>query len=165
MKLISIIFGLLILPVLVYNENAIEIKGTVIDSMERTPLIDSHIYVKGTHIGVVSDENGEFELVIPLIYKNRPIIVSYLGYSTFEEKIVVAEDRNLQIALQPTAIALDEIVVMPGKVLMIDKAIDAVLAEYTDQDEMLTDFYTTLLAMDENQKVLKMVMEDYSINE
>lgn len=146
---------------MLYNQKAIEISGTVIDAVEGTPLPDSHIYVSGTHIGAVSDENGKFSFQIPLIYRNRPLVASFVGYSTFEEKVSKLQQCKLQIALQPTAIALDEIIVMPGKELLVDQAIEAVLAEYDDQEEMLIDFYTALFFLDENQEVLSEVVADW----
>jgi len=162
MKIISIIFGLLVLPVMIYNQKSIEIKGIVIDAFERTPLMDSHIYVKGTHIGVVADENGAFSLQVPLIYKNKPLIVSYIGYSNYEEKVSKIHQQELQIALQPSGIALDEIVIMPSKEILVDQAIDQVMAEYDDQEEMLADFYIALLYLDEDHHVLNKVVGDLS---
>ena len=86
MKTICIIIGTLFLSVMVYRENAIEINGTVIDSNEKIPLRESHVYVKGTHIGVVADEKGTFSLKVPLIYKNKSLIVSYVGYSNYDDE-------------------------------------------------------------------------------
>jgi len=165
MKAISIVFGLLILPVMIYNEKSIDINGTVIDAVERTPLKDCHVYVEGTHIGVVSGDHGEFSLQVPLIYKNRPLIVSYVGYSTFEEKVSRVNQPKIQIAMQPAIVALDEIVIMPGKELIVDRAIEKVLDEYDDSEEMLTDFYLALLSMDQDHNVLKKVMEFHPIEE
>jgi hypothetical protein len=160
MKAICIIIGLLVLPAMVYNEKSIQLKGTVIDAVERVPLNGSHVYVKGTHIGAVSDENGEFSLQVPLIYQNRPLIISYVGYETYEEKISAIEQFELQIAMKPAVIALDEIMVMPGKEILVDQAIDMVLAEYDDQEEMLSDFYTALFFIDQDRHVLNKVLND-----
>lgn len=165
MKAFSIIVGLLILPAMVIYEKSIEIRGTVIDAVERTPLKDSHVYVKGTNIGVVSGEHGEFTLQVPLIYKNKPLIVSYVGYENFEEKVSKVQQLEIQVAMHPAVITLDEIMVMPGKELLVDQAIDKILGEYDDPDEMLTDFYLALFVIDEDHQVLDKVMKDCCIEE
>ena len=160
MKAFSIIIGLLIIPAMVYYEKTIEIKGTVIDAVERTPLKDCHVYVKGTNIGIVTGEDGKFTLQIPVIYKNKPLVVSYVGYSSFEEKVSVVQQLDVQIAMEHAVVSLDEIIIMPGKELLVDQAIDKVLAEYDDQEEMLEDFYAVLLFMDHDYSVLNRVMKN-----
>lgn len=165
MKLVSIIIGLLLLPVMAYYEKSIEIKGSVLDAIERAPLKDSHIYVKGTNIGVVSDDNGEFAIQVPLIYIYKPIIVSYVGYANYEEKIHKIQGDEIQIVMQPAVVVLNEITVMPGKALLVDQAIDRVLAEYNDQEAMLTDFYSTLFLIDKDLLVLKKVMQNGQVEE
>jgi len=148
---------------MVYNEKNIEIKGTVIDAVEGTPLQDSHIYIKGTHIGAVSDENGGFSLQLPLIYQNRALIVSYVGYESFEEKVSTIKQLDLQIAMKQAVIALDEIMVMPGKEILVDQAIEMVRSEYKDEEEMLTDFYVALFVRDNDRQILNKVINDYHI--
>ena len=159
MKALIIMIGLLIVPAMVYYEKTIEIKGTVIDAYERKPLKDSHVYVKGTKIGVVTGENGDFILNIPITYKNKTLVVSYVGYTSFEEKVYKVQQFGSQIVMQPALVALEEIIIMPGKELLVDQAIDKVLAEYDDQDKMLEDFYAVLLSMDHDYHVLSRVID------
>jgi hypothetical protein len=163
MKAISLIFGLLVLPAMLYNEKAIEINGTVVNADEGTPLVDSHVYVKGTHIGVVTGQNGEFSLRVPLIYQNKPLIVSYVGFASFEEKVSKVRQKNVRIAMKPGVYALEELVVTPGKEILVDQAIDMVLAEYDDEEEMLEDFYAALFYYDQEQRVLHSLLDEESI--
>ena len=159
MKALIIIIGLLIVPAMVYYEKTIEIKGTVINAYDRKPLKDSHVYVKGTSIGAVTGENGDFTLKIPVVYKNKTLIVSYVGYESFEEKVSSVQQFEAQIVMQPAVVALDEIIIMPGKALLVDQAIDKVSAKYDDQEEMLEDFYAVLLSMDHDYRVLNRVID------
>ena len=157
MKAICIVIGLLFLLAMVYEKNSIEIKGTVVDAEERIPLKDCHVFVKGTHIGVTSDDEGAFTLNVPLIYKNKSLIASYVGYSNFEEDIAQLQEQEIQIDMQPAIVALDEVLEMPVKGLLIDQAIDNALTEYNKSDEMLMDFYLALLTMDEDHHVWEKV--------
>ena len=164
MKLLTIIIGLLLLPAMAYYQKSVEISGMVIDSVEKTPLMDCHVYVKGTNIGTVTDEAGMFSLKVPLIYKQRPLIVSYVGFVKYEEKVAVIKKSGVQISLQPDVIALEEIVISPGKELLIDQAIDRVMISYEDKGEMLTDFYLALFALDKDYKVLLEIYPDTKQN-
>ena len=159
MKVISIVLGLLVLPIMLYNEKSIQIQGVVINATTNEPLEDSHVYVKGTHIGAITDENGMFSLEVPLIYQNRPLIVSYVGFSNFEKEVSKLEHHKIRIDMYPGIVSLDEIVIMPGKALLVDQAIDQVMEEYDDQEEMLTDFYQALLVIDEDCQVWDKVHE------
>ena len=158
MKLLSIVIGLLILPAMVYYQKSIKLSGVVINEYERTPLVDCHVYISSTDIGTVTDKNGRFSLQIPIIHGKRPLVVSHVGFTSFEEKISKITKNELQITMQPAIIQLDEIVITPGKELLVDQAIDQVMAEYESQDEMLEDFYTALFVLDQDQDVLKMMV-------
>jgi len=99
------------------------------------------------------------------MYKNRPLIVSYVGYTSYEERISTIQQFEVQIALQPAVVSLDEIIVMPGKELLVDQAIDRVLVEYQDQEEMLIDFYTALFVLDQDHAVLNKLMKIYPLED
>lgn len=164
MKLMTIIIGLLILPAMAYYQKSVEIRGVVLNAVEKTPLMDSHVYVRGTNFGTVTDFEGKFSLKIPLIYRQKPLIVSYVGFATYEQIVAEIEQKDLQIALQPGAIVLEEIIVTPGKELLVDRAIDKVMINYEDTLEMLTDFYLSLFVFDTDHKVLKTVYQDIDKN-
>lgn len=165
MKTLSIIIGLLVLPAMVYYQKTIEINGVVFDAEKGTPLMDSHVYISGTEIGTISGEKGEFTLKVPIIYKDRSLIVSYVGYTTFEKKILNVQRNEIQISMQPGIIALDEVIVTPGRGLLIDQAIDQVMTEYDDPDEMLTDFYSALFVLDQDYQALKQVINENLLDE
>lgn len=160
MKALCMIIGLLVLPAMLYNEKTIEINGIVVSADEGTPLIDSHVYVKGTHIGVVTDQKGEFFLRVPLIYQNKPLVVSYVGFASFEQKLSKVQQKNVRIAMKPDVYALKELVVTPGKAFLVDQAIDMVMAEYEDEEEMLADFYAALFYFDQDYQVLNSLIGD-----
>jgi len=67
--------------------------------------------------GVTTNEKGEFELEIPLRYKNDSLIVSYLGY--YSKKIPLNSldySVNNIISLHPNVQLLDEIILNYNKI-------------------------------------------------
>jgi iron complex outermembrane recepter protein len=63
----------------------VRVSGTVLDGIE--PLIGASVVVQGTTKGVVTDENGHFEIDVP---ENAQLVFSYVGYPSQTIKI----DKN-----------------------------------------------------------------------
>lgn len=89
------------------------IKGTVTDSITGEPLPYVAVLLKGTTIGGTTDIDGKF--TITTASKVRTIQVSYLGYTEKEIPFVPGKAGNVKVELAPTSIALEEVVVKPGK--------------------------------------------------
>ncbi len=68
------------------------IKGTVVDAFNQ-PLPRANVYYEGTTLSTLTNDKGEFILVYESKL-NRPIVVSYIGYST-----VYVEDYSLGVDL------------------------------------------------------------------
>jgi hypothetical protein len=85
------------------------IKGIVTDSINNEPLPFVSVYLKGTSIGTVTDNNGKFTLKIP--HTNHILKISSLGYKEKILKPPGAKDALLTIRLFPTSKQMDEIVV------------------------------------------------------
>lgn len=77
------------------------VRGSVRDAKTQQPLLFASVYMNLTTIGVYTDEKGEFVL------KNLPrgkydLIVSHVGYQTFQSKIIIKDDSteiNLDVKL------------------------------------------------------------------
>ena len=89
------------------------IKGTVTDSITGEPLPYVAVLLKGTTIGGTTDIDGKF--TITTSSKVRKIQVSYLGYTEKELSFTPGKASNLKVELAPTSIALEEVVIKPGK--------------------------------------------------
>ncbi|MCK9399699.1 MAG: SusC/RagA family TonB-linked outer membrane protein [Bacteroidales bacterium] len=84
-----------------------EVKGTVTDAKDGTPLPGVSIVVKGTLTGTVTDINGKFVLTVPAGYNE--LIFSFVGMLTREEKI---DGRAvINITLEDDVVGLNEVVV------------------------------------------------------
>ncbi len=90
-----------------------KIRGKIIDNKTKETLPFVNITFKGTTIGTITDENGNY--FIQSRTKSDTIIVSYVGYKTQKRKISIASYQNINFELESSDIALNEIVVLPGK--------------------------------------------------
>lgn len=111
-KILFCLVGLLCLFSL-EGQNEIRIKGLVTDSVSGEPLPYVSIIVKGTTTGAATDLDGHFSLTVPSSASGKMLEVSYLGYST--KQVPLKSGQNLSIQLAPTGIALNEVVVKPGR--------------------------------------------------
>jgi TonB-linked SusC/RagA family outer membrane protein len=84
-----------------------EVKGTITDAKDGTPLPGVSIVVKGTLTGTVSDINGKYVLTVPAGYDE--LIFSFVGMLTKEEKI--GGRAVIDVALEDDIVGLDEVVV------------------------------------------------------
>ncbi len=83
-----------------------KVSGVVISSEDNEPVIGASVVVTGTATGTVTDFDGQFSFDAPSGAKT--ISVSYVGMQTQEHKI----GQNIKIVLNPTAEALEEVVVV-----------------------------------------------------
>lgn len=88
------------------QQKMIEIKGTVTDN-KKQPLIGATIIIKGTSIGVVTDENGNFSLRVP--EGTAAINVSYIGYQPRE--ISLGNQTSFKVVLEEDMVTMDDVVV------------------------------------------------------
>ncbi len=84
------------------------ISGRVLDSSTKEPIEYVNIIIDGTHIGTITDENGNFVLKVSN-HNNGYLNISFIGYETKKIRI---SDSNDRIMLNPDAAVLDEIVVV-----------------------------------------------------
>lgn len=84
------------------------IKGTVVDASSQ-PLPGANVYYEGTTLSTLTSDKGEFILVFEPKLK-RPIVVSYIGYSTVYVEGFTTEEP-LQITLTVEVNSLREVVV------------------------------------------------------
>ncbi|MCI4670461.1 MAG: SusC/RagA family TonB-linked outer membrane protein [Bacteroidia bacterium] len=72
------------------------------------PVIGATVAIKGTALGVLTDENGGFSLRVPS--STATLLISYFGFSTVEQD-VDANSGKLSISLEELETTLDEVVV------------------------------------------------------
>ncbi len=81
------------------------VTGRVIDEVGE-PVIGASIKVKGTTVGTISDNNGNFTLIVP--ENAKTLIISYVGMKTQEVPVA----PNISVVLQSSTEILEELVVV-----------------------------------------------------
>ncbi|WP_211483053.1 SusC/RagA family TonB-linked outer membrane protein [Fodinibius roseus] len=84
------------------------VTGTVTDEETGETMPGVNIVVKGTTTGTSSNQNGEFELVVPSLQDT--LMVSFVGYQTRE--VPINGRTTLEINLRPEAVLGEELVVV-----------------------------------------------------
>ena len=97
---------LLLLPGVAYAQKR-QIEGTVISQEDKEPLIGATVIVKGSLSGAETDLDGHFTLEVDPDAKF--IIVDYIGMK--QTQVSIPKSGILNVALQPEAMNLDEVVV------------------------------------------------------
>jgi TonB family protein len=85
------------------------IKGRIISSEDNKPIPGASVTIKGTGEGTVTDTGGNFSLGAEET-RNRLLVAGFVGMESKEFKAV--EDSSIEIKLQPSVSALNEIVVV-----------------------------------------------------
>lgn len=88
------------------------ISGLVTDIATKEPLPYVTILLKKQLIGVVTNEEGKFDLYVPADVTSDTLLVNYLGYKHFLIEIgEIKQPFNIQ--LEATVVQLEEIVIRP----------------------------------------------------
>ena len=82
------------------------VSGTVSDSLGN-PLSGVNVAVKGTVRGVVTDQQGQFQIMAS---PNEELVFSLLGYQ--KQEVALAENNHLDVVLKLALSDLDEVVVV-----------------------------------------------------
>ncbi len=83
------------------------VTGKVTSSDDGNALPGVNVYVKGTQTGTITDVEGKYSLT--LTDENGTLAFSYIGFST--QEISIDGRTNIDVVLQPSAEALNEVVV------------------------------------------------------
>lgn len=88
------------------------ISGNVIDVKTKEPLPYVTVSLKKQLIGVVTNEEGKFDLYVPEDLINDTLLFNYLGYKHFLVDISTVKEI-LTVQLEETVVQLEEIVIRP----------------------------------------------------
>ncbi len=111
----------------------IELSGTVADT-KGLPLPGVSIVVKGTTVGITSDNSGKFSLKVPS--DSKVLVFSFVGMIT--QEIVIGNKRTFTITLNENKLALDEVVVTALGIVKSKKSLTYSTQE-VNLDELTTN--------------------------
>jgi hypothetical protein len=115
-----------------------QISGRVVSSDDLNPIQGVTIMVKGTEIGTVTDSDGNFRLASNQAL-NHKLVASFIGMESKE--IMVRGDSTINITLNPSALALDEVVVVGYGVQKKSEITGAISDKINVQDKYASDQY------------------------
>ena len=124
-------------------ETYFSVGGVVKDARSKRAIGGVTVYVIGTNIGTVTNEDGEFvlKLIEPLTVKE--IELSCVGY--INEKISISKEmeQNQTFFITPQVFSLSEIEVFSWKNArdLVEMAIEKVEQNYSAKPNLLTGFY------------------------
>jgi hypothetical protein len=122
----------------------ITITGKVVDRETKEPLPFASIGIIGKPIGLISNEQGEFDFHIPGELRNDIIAVSMLGYKSYEAPVwSLIAPGNVVIEMQAAAILLQEVVITDslkaGEIMRL--ALSRIEQNYPMEPFQLDGFY------------------------
>lgn len=88
------------------QQKMVEIKGVVTDR-RKEPLIGATVIIKGSTLGVTTNEKGEFSLKVPA--GTPTLLISFIGFKAQEADITTV--TNLNIVLEEDIVTMDDVVV------------------------------------------------------
>lgn len=107
-RILLIFFLLLIASVSVFAQTRFVVSGTVTDSRGE-PVIDAAVSIKGAGKGVYTDVNGHY--ILSAFAGKELLVVSMVGFETFEQEIDVHSNYKLDIVLKESSVGLENVVV------------------------------------------------------
>lgn len=144
----QLLFSLLfcLMSTFVFSQKMTKIKGSVVDSETKEPIMFANVAFLGTNIGTETDLDGNFELETK--FATDSIQVTYVGYENQVIAIEKGAKQELNIVLSSSSINLKEIVIVEkGKVKYSNKnnpaveLIQNVIKHKDDNRISAQDFY------------------------
>ncbi len=126
-------------------QDRVRIFGTVSDALTVTPLAYASVTIKGKTLGTITNEDGQFELIVPVLGKTDSVAISYLGYKT---SMVSSSESPLHILLTPEPIALNAVEVTNKDLTareIVLKALERIEDNYPVTPYMLKGFYRAMV--------------------
>ncbi len=104
------LFSLLIISASVFSQT--KVSGLIKDASGE-PVAFANVIFKDSQEGTISDENGRFYLESAKTYTS--LVFSFVGFTTKEVDLTQRTSYKMEVVLEESASALDEVVVYSGK--------------------------------------------------
>lgn len=104
------IVALLLLPMTVVCQDlpVVDVTGIVADVSTGEPVSGAAVWIQGTQVRTLTDEDGRF-LLRDIPQGEHTWVIESLGYARWEQPLVVEHMDRLKIGLMPRPVALQEI--------------------------------------------------------
>ncbi len=130
----------------VYSQIYNQVNGRVIDSISHEPLSYSTIRIEGTTQGIISNEEGYFQIIVPDSLKNQNLCISYMGYNSYQTSISSLQNKSNVIEMSQSKIAIKEVIIRQNTPEAIIKmAIKRIKDNYPVQPYRSNGYYREIL--------------------
>jgi len=124
------------------DDSYITINGVVKNKQNKKKIEYANVSVKGTNIGTVTNEDGEFTLKIKSVLHAESVVVSHVGYASSQIALTGNDMDNVKIWLTPQNNLLNEVIVRAGEARqLVQSAINNIPSNYEARRCLLTGFY------------------------
>jgi hypothetical protein len=135
---------ILLFATITVHAQEITISGKVIDHETREPLPFAAVGINGKPIGLISNEQGEFDFHIPSDLRNDILAINMLGYQIYEAPVwSLITNERVVIEMQAASVLLREVIVTDslrgGEILKI--ALSRIEENYPAAPFQLDGFY------------------------
>ena len=94
-------------------KSSIHLKGKVMNNHDVKEVLDfATISISNSSIGTYSDEDGRFDIEVPLEYINENIIIHFLGYEDEVYKISELKDEYIIVSMKDGQFSFEEIMIV-----------------------------------------------------
>ena len=107
-----VIYSLLLLQITVVSGQ--KILGVVSDKRTNEPLPYVHIGVAGKNLGVISRDDGSFEIDLTPADRQDKLVYSIIGYQTRTFSVADVRPGQMDVRLEPKVYQLREVVIRPA---------------------------------------------------
>ncbi|WP_117884230.1 serine hydrolase [Aureibaculum luteum] len=141
MNRIITIFLIYFLFSTITNAQNIVIEGVIKDSEQKEALPYANIFLQENYFGTISNQNGQFKIVIPQEKRNDSLVVSYIGFKT--QTFSISNIKNpLEVFLKEDETTLKEVVITGYTAeSIIKKAIEKIPSNYFSKPYKSKGFY------------------------
>ena len=88
------------------QQQGITITGKVSDKNES--IIGANVFIKGTSIGTMTDQDGKYSITVPS--KESTLVFTYVGYN--QQELVVGNQTTIDVIMAESSQTIDEVVVV-----------------------------------------------------
>lgn len=116
--------------------------GVIYDRITDEPLAYSTIGVANSSIGTISNQDGEFKLILPDSLLHSIIKFTHVGYESQEIEAQLMEGQHIRFALEPRIIPLQEVVIRAVDPMQeINLMLENRKSNYSSEPTYQTTFY------------------------
>jgi hypothetical protein len=140
-----------------------EIRGQVLDKNDRKPISFASVYLRGKSIGIIANENGQFQLKLNSSNLSDVLSISCIGYQTYSSPVSSLVNTTRNYLLIPDIIPIQEVIIRKlNPVSLLQAAVENKNKNYSQSPVILTSFYRESVKKGNHYMVVsEAVLENY----